>query len=284
MTGFVVLAGIGVLWATGVINPREMLGLSSPPPRAGMVPVPISARAIPAYTQVTRDHIWNPQMGELSVVYLHPSQIGPTMIRNIGELVGRVLKYEKPAGYVFTNDDFYPKGTRPGLVAGIPPGKRAIRVDAERVFGLQGLSQGDHFDLVSAVPVENDRSGVGSRKQASVLPLVQNGLVVQAVSVRSLPTTSSSVIRGTVNGSKPVQEVVIAVDPSEGVRLTEALAVDARILCLPRSGRPGEDAASVMPVLAPRAPAPTAPAAPALVTIETINGKKRDRVQAATQK
>lgn len=305
MSAFVIVAGVGTLWATGVINPATLLGRPQQDSRAGMVAVPVSARAIPAYEQLTRDHLWNPKQGELSVIYLRPKQVAPEMIRDLGQIIGRVLRYEKPPGYVFTENDFFPKGTRPGLVAGIPPGKRALRVDAERVFGLQGLHQGDHFDLLSAIPLDPGRGNMSQgtgiyaqqmemearlgnwQKQATVMPLVQNGLIVQAVSIRTTPTTSSSLMRGTVNGSKPVQEVVIAVDPDEVVRLTEALAVSAQILCLPRSGRPGDDESVTVPALAPKSPfsgGNAGPAAASMTMIETINGSKRQMIAAPGQR
>lgn len=289
-----IFGGVGILWAMGVIDPMRLMGLSAQKGHAGLVAVPVSAQTVPAYAQMTRDHLWNAKAGDLSVVYLQPKQVSSEMIRDVGQIVGRVLRQEKPAGYIFTANDFYPKGTRPGLVAGIPLGKRAIRVDAERVFGLQGLHQGDHFDLVSATPLDGGRPGAApvvgdasqlgnGRKQAFVVPLVQNGLIVEAIAARSLPTTSSSLMRGTITGSKPVQEVVIAVDPDEGVRLTEALAVNAQILCFPRSGRPGEDASQTLPSLTPRVPV-ASPKTGGVAMIETINGTKRDKIATPTQR
>lgn len=89
---------------------------------------------------------------------------------------------------------------------------------------------------------------------------------------------------------RPVQEVVIAIDPEEVSRLTEALAVDARISMIPRSGRPDDPIDSTTPDLLPVSPfaapgsgtlAPTEsdfatepPASPFSV-VETIMGRKR---------
>ena len=58
------------------------------------------------------------------------------MLVNVSDVIGRVLEHEKTPGYVFTEADFLPKGTREGIVAGIPAGKRAIRLSADRVDGL----------------------------------------------------------------------------------------------------------------------------------------------------
>ena len=39
---------------------------------------------------------------------------------------------------------------------------------------------------------------------------------------------------------RPVQEAVIAINPDEVALLTEAMAVDARLTTIPRSGRPDD--------------------------------------------
>ncbi|MFN0102801.1 MAG: hypothetical protein ACKV2U_12005 [Bryobacteraceae bacterium] len=300
----VVVFALVALWATGILRPERFgIGDKPAPSRAGLIAVPTSAGPIAAYTKLTRDHLWNPKVGEFSVVYLPPASVTPEMIRDMGKIVGRVMDHDKPAGYVFTEADFLPKGTRPGLVAGIPAGKRAIRVDAEKVYGLQGLMRGDRFDLMSTVAL--DPKGADSaiaasggiyarqmelqaqlsnwKKQATVSVVVLNGVVVEPVGVRNVPTTSNSLTQGAVTRTKPVQEVVIAVAPNEVAALTEALAVDARIVCVPRSGRP-EDEPSLAPAPSrPRNPY-TQAAGQQMTTIETINGTKRELVAAPGQK
>src|SRR6266550_4471959 len=67
------------------------------------------------------------------VVFLPPRAVTKEMLLNISDIIGRVLDGDKKPGYVFTDADFLPRGTREGLVAGIPAGKRAIRISAERV-------------------------------------------------------------------------------------------------------------------------------------------------------
>ncbi|MDZ4800023.1 MAG: hypothetical protein SGI92_17855 [Bryobacteraceae bacterium] len=305
VTGVVLLVALGALWGTGILRPETFgWGEKKAPSRAGLIPVPTSAGPIPAYTKLTRDHLWNPKVGEFAMIYLPPASVSPEMIQDLGKIVGRVMDHDKPAGYVFTEADFLPKGTRPGLVAGIPPGKRAIRVDSEKVYGLQGLQRGDRFDLVSTIALDskggNSAGGLGGgiyaqqmelqaklnnwQKQATVSVVVLNGVVVDPVGTRVIPTTSNSLTQGSVTRTKPVQEVVIAIDPSEVARLTEAMAVDARIVCVPRSGRPEEEPSI--------APAPSRPRSPyageggqgPMTTIETINGTKRDLVATPGQK
>jgi Flp pilus assembly protein CpaB len=194
------------------------------------------------------------------------------MIRTTGAIIGRVMDHDKPAGYVFTEDDFLPKGTRAGLTAGIPAGKRAMRVPADKIPGLVGLVAGDRFDLVSTIPVDasNATSLAGGglygkqlelqarlsnwQKQATVRVVVQNGDVVQAMTTRQVPIANSTLTQGTIIRYKPVQEVVIAVGPSEVAKLSEALAVGADIECVPRSGRPDDPKNSFTPDSSPVSP------------------------------
>jgi Flp pilus assembly protein CpaB len=301
----VVFAGIFLLWTTGTVDFKGLFVKKPENRTAGLVAVPVSGMKVPAYAQVTRDHLWDRQAGQISVIYLRPQEVSADMMRDLGQILGRVVRREKPAGYLFTEEDFFPKGTRPGIVAGIPPGKRALRVDAERVFGLQGLQQGDRFDLVSAIPLDSGRAAVSSggglyakqmemqatlnnwNKQATVTPLVSNGLVVEPVLPRNTVVTNSSLVGGQTMGSKPVMEVIIAIDPAEVVRLTEALAINAQIHCLPRSGRPEDDPAVSVPSHAPRSPfgnRETGPGNGPMTTIETINGTNRQLIAAPEQR
>jgi Flp pilus assembly protein CpaB len=305
VTFAVIFLGFGALWATGIVDPKRLFAGEPEPSRSGLVAVPISAVAISAYSQLVREHFWNSQLGEMSFIYLPPNQVSPNMIRDFGQLLGRVLRREKPAGYVFTEDDFFAPGTRPGIVAGIPAGKRAMRVDSERVFGLQGLERGDRFDLLSVIALEDGAISVSSvegssdprtesptnlrngKKQATVTPIVQNGLVIEPVGVRNLPTTSTSIIRGQQTSTKPVLEAVIAVAPEEVVRLVEALAVNAQLHCLPRSGRPDDDPMVNIPSLIPRtpsAPPRSGPPRGQAKQIEMINGTQRQRRTALERK
>ena len=75
------------------------------------------------------------------------------------------MAHDKAPGFVFTERDFLPKGTLPGLVAGIPPGKRALTLDAGKLRGIDLLQIGDHLDLLAAVPVDRLQS-TGDRDQA----------------------------------------------------------------------------------------------------------------------
>jgi Flp pilus assembly protein CpaB len=240
----------------------------------GLLAVPVPARNIPAYARVTRDHFWDPANRRLTFIYLPENSVAPEMLTRLPDIMGRVLDHEKPAGFVFTDADFLPRGTREGLVAGIPAGKRAIRVEADKVQGLYGLRAGDRFDLVATLPIEAARGtqafgNVGGvygqqlalqaqlsnwQKQATVRVMVQNGVVVEPMITRQVPVFSRTLTQGGITRMRPIQEIVIAIDPDEVARLTEAMAVGAEISTVPRSGRPDDPPDSITPDLRPVSP------------------------------
>jgi Flp pilus assembly protein CpaB len=305
--GVVTVAG-GLLSA-GVI---KLPTFKSSDPTAGMLAIPTPAQRLPAYTRITRDHFWNPRIKEFTFVYVPPKGRTKEMMVDLRDILGRVLAHDKEPGYVFTDADFLPRGTREGLVAGIPAGKRAIRVAADKVEGLFGLRVGDRFDLVATMAIDGGRGGGGQtfsfggvygqqmalqarltnwQKQATVRVMVQNGVIVEPMTTRQIPVFANTLTQGGITRMKPVQEIVIAVDPEEVARLTEAMAVDAKIACVPRSGRPDDPIDSVTPDLRPvspftgpgtaafdttRIPGAEAAGRSPFTTVETISGAKRE--------
>ncbi len=222
--------------------------------------VPVTARLVPAYSKLTRDDVWNPRTVAVATVPISQEHIDRDgILVDVRAIFGRVLRRDKPAGYVFTERDFLPEGTRPGIVGGIPPGKRALRVEIDRIEGLVGLRPGDRFDVLSAIPVDDVDLGTdelagpygaqidiaaqmsNALKRATVDVLVQNGYVVSPVETRQIPVTVSTLTQGMVTRTKTVQEMWVAVEPDEVAVLMEALAIeDARVHCAPRSGHPDD--------------------------------------------
>lgn len=260
---------LGVLLATGVVGSGEETFV----PPEGKVAVPISPKELPAYRKLTLDDLMNPRTGRVAALYFEPEQVREEMLTDLTKIVGRVLQRTKPPGFAFTERDFAPAGTRPGLSAGIPPGKRAMRVDVSQVSGLQDLAVGDRFDLVATLPLETDALETESlggiraadlttldpglanwRKQATVDVIVQSGLLVAPMATREVPVYVNTLTQGGITRTRPVQEVVIAVAPDEVARLTQALAVGARVQAVIRSGHPDDPADSVTPDYAPRSP------------------------------
>ena len=209
----------------------------------GMVGVPVAAVDLPAYTEIRLEHLFDPRTGDLAVVPLAEESILDSTFVEPVELIGRVLARPKSARRVFREEDFLPVGTRPGLVAGIPPGKRALRIDASKVSGIVGLQQGDRFDLVATFrggdaggPIESVYGARGMAPSASSArsrTIAEDAAVVTALESRALPGAAAS------RSGAVVQEMVIALEPDEVPIVTESLEGAARIDCIPRSGLPG---------------------------------------------
>ncbi|MGO8691932.1 MAG: hypothetical protein ACLQLG_20110 [Thermoguttaceae bacterium] len=256
----IVIGGAGTVAALAVfkvIDPGKLAFWRTPerPIPADWIPIPLSARPIPAYTMVTRDYLLNPKTAQWVLVYKPPKAVPQEVIIRLSGILGRVTAREKPAGYVFTESDFLPLGTRPGVVGGTPQGKRAITLDASKLKGAHDLSEGDHVDLLASVSVDMPgagRSGSGRMgtnvvatpdmaflpKRSLVRPLVQDGVVVTPVRIRNVPISSSSLTQGMTTHTVPVQEIVLAVDPQEVAPLAEAMDLKYEITCVARSGRP----------------------------------------------
>ena len=271
--GASVVVIVGTLLALGLLDLSKFR--SNQRSTAGLVAVPTPARAIPAYTRVRRDHLWDPANAQLAMIYLPPRAVTKEMIVNISEVIGRVLDHDKAPGYVFTESDFLPVGTREGIVAGIPAGKRAVRISADKVDGLYGLHAGDRFDLLATMPIDASQSG-GSQafnfsgvysqqlalqarlsnwdKQATVRVILQSAVIVEPMTTRGVPVYQTSLTEGSATRMRAVQEAVIAIDPDEVALLTEAMAVNARLTTIPRSGRPDDPINSRTPDLSPVSP------------------------------
>ena len=125
----------------------------------GMVAIPISGRAIPANTMVTRDDVWDPKAQRASVFYLLKKDVSPDFEEDLGKIIGRVLKSPQPAGYAFLKKEFYEEGTRPGLAAAVPAGKRSIALNATKLQGsVFGLAAGDHVDILATAKIDDLKS------------------------------------------------------------------------------------------------------------------------------
>lgn len=247
------------------------------PPAEGKVRVLMSARAIPAYSAVTRDDLFDSSRGIFAFIDLDEDFVEENgILLGTGPILGRVLKRTKRSGFAFTEDDFLPKGTRPGLAGGIPAGMRAFRIDVEVVEGIIGLNAGDRFDIVAASAVapkkaaadvaplgleltglysqQAQRPAAGAdRGPADVAPrsrvdvLVSNGVIIYPLDTRLIPTASTGLMTGQVTGTRPVQEMVIAIPTESVAPLMAAIQLESQLTCVARSGRPDEDPDSVMP-------------------------------------
>jgi len=229
----------GLLYATGYLSLSSPVAGPSAVDRSGQIAYPALARPVTAYATLTRDDLLQPATRELNVIWIPQTVTRPEMLRDLSLIVGRVLSRDKPAGMILTEADFLPKGTRPGLVAGIPAGQRAISVKAGAVAGLHLLKRGDRFDILSASPA--DEEAEPAEPQAAALqgglepqPLVLGTLATRS-GVRLLVRAGQMIADGSTTG-----ENTVAIQPEEVAPLTAALAASRQLFSVARSGRPEE--------------------------------------------
>ncbi|MEE2939183.1 MAG: hypothetical protein VX460_02240 [Planctomycetota bacterium] len=300
----------------GFYQPGEALPAAQPDdrkapvmlPAEGMARVYLAARPIQAYSRVSRDDLFDPVRGVFAYVDLEEEYVEEKgLIGSVTSIAERVLKRDKRQGFAFTEDDFLPAGTRPGLVGGIPKGMRALRLDGDVVEGIIGLRTGDRFDIVAASgpqpkPTRPDTAPVGleltgpyaeqarrptragapapsaSQPGSRVEVVVSNGVVIYPLDTRLIPTSSTGLMTGQVTGTRPVQEMVIAVPTESVARLMAAISDESQLTCVARSGLKGGDSDDVMPGFDRAAPADSIPSGydeGGFAIVETIVGGQR---------
>jgi Flp pilus assembly protein CpaB len=234
------------------------------PPEPGMVRVWLAARTIPAFATVGAEYLYNPATGMAAFQDVPESRAPKQWLtgpQGSAAILDRVMAKSKSAGQPFVESDFLPKGTLPGVVAGIPPGMRALTLEAGKLKGIDTLQVGDHLDLLAALPVDRllstgDRDnswrpgsplltsikgGNSGVRQTETRMIASDAIVVSPLTTRTRPVTSSSLMQGTSVKTVPVQEVVLAIDRQDVAGVTESLDMGLDMACIARSGRPNSD-------------------------------------------
>lgn len=252
---FLSAGGAAVLWASGIFNQQKQT-IS----REGQIAFPALSRSVQAYDAIRREDLLNPQTRQLNVIWLPEAQANPKMLRDLTEIIGRVISRDKQAGFILTEKDFLPKGTRPGISAGIPPGKRSLTIPVEEIPGLELLRQGDQFDLLAVLPEKEQpisnieqaalmggikppdtRSGQLAKQSGSKSLVVGGTMIALSQGTKRSTDGAKGLVAPTTgnrNAKKPQMMAVIAIDPVEVAPLTEAIGLELNLYCVARSGHP----------------------------------------------
>ncbi|TVQ63005.1 MAG: hypothetical protein EA379_04710 [Phycisphaerales bacterium] len=255
---FVTLVAVGEV-AVNWDGLRNRLGLNSSETRAeparvelreGQAYAIVTRRPIQAYEALTIEH-FHDREGRLFRVAVTPDSFPSPPFNDVVSMIGRVSATDIPAGRAIHDGLLMPAGTRPGVVAAVPPGKRAMVLDASLIRGVHGLNRGDRVDIIATMSIDLARqfraatagahvanlggdSEVSSfDRQVVMRVLVENGQIVQPARQRATQGAPTSSRRGP-------EEIIIAVDPNEVTLLNEAIALGADIMCVARSGRPDD--------------------------------------------
>ena len=268
---------------------------TTPPP--GMVEVPVAVRFVSAYSEILHDDLYDVRTRDLRYVLLPAEEVrSQQIVVNASELFGRVVMRDRTSGQFFRQEDLLPRGTSPGLTAGIPPGKRAFAIAADRLAGSGALRHGDHLDLLASIPLSVEKQSQGGsgwlptggvygaslqmEKQAEIRVVVHDAVVVAPVATpKFAPSaagmTASKEVAETMEHS--TQELVLAVSADEVAKLAEAVSLGLKLTAASRSGvvvDPSAPAAAKSPLADDKPITEFRPLA-GVGMIETMNGAKR---------
>lgn len=249
--------GGGVLFAFQ--KEKKEVKQGPPPLPKGTVAVLACPRPLPAFTKLTREHLLTKDgLHRVPVVEeaIAPNGLFRADIEGLTGLLGRVLRRAKPVNFAFTEGDLLPKGTRGGPHAGIPPGRRGVWLDFEKVQGLSGAQAGDLVDLIAAAPGEAapvvNTSVLGNltdpvlkarfetmavrgatKTESRSWVIARGALIINPMRSRELANTGGKNGKPTI-----VEEAFLAMAPNEVSLFSQALAKDVTILAAPRSAQP----------------------------------------------
>ena len=276
----------------------------------GSTKVWASYQPIPAFTKVGARHLRMPN-GQMSLTPVIPDEHPDAVfyeVLDVGKLLNRVLKADKPANRAFKESDFLPEDTRAGVNAGIPPGKRGVWVDLSKVTGLADLQRGDVIDLVAATAPSN-QTKLDTKVLGKVADTVMKARLEAAAAKTQEASAASTWVaaraakvivparKRPVPGASPkranaamLEEAFLAIEPEDVVRLTQALAQEVTLLAAPRSSQPIDEPAEIEDQM----PEDAAAALPKLLTgdeeaegtmqmVEVIRGGARETVTVPRQ-
>jgi Flp pilus assembly protein CpaB len=208
------------------------------PAPEGMVRVPVSCRAIPAHFRIAHSDLVDPRTREQR--YIHLPQTGLEqrgVILEPTELLGRVLREDKPAGEIFLREELSPLGTPEGLAGALPEGRRSFTLSAAQLEGAALLRRGDRIDIMASISlqlpqsVRTFQSLNSGRRQIRVI--VQDALVLAPAGA---PETIAA------GGGEAKREIILGIQPAEVPILEQALNLNSGLRAIFRSRQDSEPA------------------------------------------
>ncbi len=210
-----------------------------PTPR-GQVKIYVSSTRIPAYSRVENHMV----AGD----FKNEAAIPPEVIRKEEDFMYRVAIVDIEPGVTFKEWMFAPKGTLPGLAAGIEPGCCAVTLNASDVEGV--LNYLKVADYVALVAVWTDDSASGAPRRATLVSRKAKVLLpLQGRVVQSEGGGGGNPLVGHGGGgprASVVQELTLSIAQADAIRLSEAQG-KAKIRVVLLSGAAGGDSFDFRP-------------------------------------
>ncbi len=205
---------------------------------AGLVPVITTAKSVAAYSALTDENLIDEATGQLHLYYFPPDKVSESWITDATELYGRVIARSLRRGAVITEEDLLPRGTRPGISAGLKPGMAAMSLAKSKVQGFEKLTIGDVFSILTRVPGE---------VTAAATPSVSWGILQggrpsdeDAKLAEMIRTGIREVVRDAVYLSDTDEEnVVIGIPDHDVAKLAQLLRDQTEVFAVARSSQAG---------------------------------------------
>lgn len=215
---------------------------------ANSIPVVLSMLPMQPGEQVTVPALWNQEQNTYNHMYIDKGAVAEKNYLDTPELVvGRVLRRPKPAGQAFTEFDFLPPGSKPGITGLVPDGMEALSIPADRIPGLTLLAFGDLFDLRRTVEAEQGAKEMAeeilrNRSYSSEADRLRLASIVRGPAPRLL-AQAGVVLRPSSGVFDPrnKEKIVVAVHPDDLDGVIAALDAKGDIHCSPRK-KTSEDA------------------------------------------
>ena len=213
--------------------------------RAGNdIAVVLNSVALQPGQQVTKEALWNPQQGTFFHTYVDKDRVAEKeYLADPGEVLGRVLRRPKAAGLAFTEADFLPMGSAPGITGLVPDGMSALSIPADRIPGLGLLGFADRFDL--RMNVESDegaqrvaREILEDRSYSSEQDRLRLASIVQGPEPRLMAQAGAVLRPSNPAAIQRNEKIVVAVFPEDLNGLIAALDSKGDIYCSPRKKSP----------------------------------------------
>jgi hypothetical protein len=233
----------------------------------GKRPYPRAARSLPAFTAIQVEHLIDPKSGDPLVVRLDPAEAQKKGILDAKQILGRVLRDDREAGYVFTEKDFLPVGSPDSWTAAIPSGHSGLTVTAEQVPTLRGLKRYDRVALVAAGDVR--AAGSAARNGGLTADMQRIEAEGRAFDAPTRVLVDGAIVIVPMGADKRGAAGASLAVPSEQYdTVLAAIRKGADITAVVQSGNP----------LVPAAPLPKADVAPPTNEIRVNNGGKAETV------
>jgi hypothetical protein len=216
---------------------------------AGKMAVVVSPVPLAAFTAIDPAVFIDQRTGDFRAAWVTEKVARDNgLIRDPGQMRGRVLKRDKGAGLAFTEADFYPPGTAASPTAAIEPGYRGVHLSTQKVDGLIGLKRFDRVDLVAVIDVRATGTGTDSGTVMAPEVAAASQSQKQWKTERRVLAQNARIIEPVLANKtgSAATECLVAIREEEVAALADAIAKGAKVVCSARSGLPGGDMSQIV--------------------------------------